>query len=95
MVRQHFFDHTSPSGSTMVSRIKASAYLHGVVSWRLGENLAWGTGSMATPRATLQAWMQSADHRANLLNRSLADVGTASPTAPPRRSATGSPAART
>jgi uncharacterized protein YkwD len=75
MVRQRFFDHTSPSGSTMVSRIKSTTYLHDVASWRLGENLAWGTGPMATPRATVQAWMRSADHRANLLDRGFADVG--------------------
>ncbi|HEX7298233.1 MAG TPA: CAP domain-containing protein [Solirubrobacteraceae bacterium] len=75
MVRQRFFDHTSPGGSTMVSRIKATSYLRDVVSWSVGENLAWGTGTMASPRATVQAWMRSADHRANLLNRSFADVG--------------------
>jgi uncharacterized protein YkwD len=75
MVRQRFFDHTSPGGSTMLSRIKSTAYLRDVVSWRLGENLAWGTGALATPRATVQAWMRSADHRANLLDHGFADVG--------------------
>jgi uncharacterized protein YkwD len=75
MVRQRFFDHTSPGGSTMLSRIKATAYLRNVVSWTVGENLAWGTGSLATPRATVQAWMRSAEHRANLLDRGFADVG--------------------
>jgi uncharacterized protein YkwD len=75
MVRQRFFDHTSPGGSTMLSRIKSTTYLRDVVSWTVGENLAWGTGAMATPRATVQAWMRSADHRANLLAGSFADVG--------------------
>ena len=75
MVRQRFFDHTSPGGSTMVSRIKSTTYLRDVLAWTVGENLAWGSGSMATPRATVQAWMRSADHRANLLAGSFADVG--------------------
>jgi uncharacterized protein YkwD len=75
MVRQRFFDHTSPGGSTMLSRIKATSYLRDVISWTVGENLAWGTGPLATPRATVQAWMRSADHRANLLARNFADVG--------------------
>jgi uncharacterized protein YkwD len=75
MVRRRFFDHTSPGGSTMLSRIKATSYLRDVISWTVGENLAWGTGPLATPRATVQAWMRSADHRANLLDRSFADVG--------------------
>ncbi len=75
MVRDRFFDHTSPSGSTMVSRIKATGYLGATVRWTVGENLAWGTGTKATPRATIDAWMHSADHRANLLDRGFADVG--------------------
>jgi uncharacterized protein YkwD len=75
MVRGQFFDHTSPAGSTMLARIKATSYLRDVSSWSVGENLAWGTGALATPRAMVRAWMQSAEHRANLLDRHFADVG--------------------
>jgi uncharacterized protein YkwD len=75
MVRDRFFDHTSPGGSTMVSRIKGTSYLRDAVRWTVGENLAWGTGTKATPRATVDAWMHSADHRENLLDRGFADVG--------------------
>jgi uncharacterized protein YkwD len=75
MVRGQFFDHTSPAGSTMLARIKATSYLRDVTSWSVGENLAWGTGTLATPRAMVRAWMQSAEHRANLLDRHFADVG--------------------
>ena len=75
MVRDQFFDHTSPGGSTMVSRIKATSYLRGVTSWSVGENLAWGSGPLATPKATVQAWMHSAGHRANLLDRDFTEVG--------------------
>ena len=75
MVRGRFFDHTSPGGSTMLARIRATSYLRDVASWSVGENLAWGTGVLATPRATVRAWMHSADHRANLLDRRFADVG--------------------
>jgi uncharacterized protein YkwD len=75
MVRDQFFDHTSPGGSTMVSRIKSTSYLRDALRWTVGENLAWGTGTKATPRATVDAWMHSADHRENLLDRSFADVG--------------------
>ena len=75
MVRGRFFDHTSPGGSTMLARIKTTSYLRDVASWSVGENLAWGSGSLATPRATVRAWMQSAEHRANVLDRHFADVG--------------------
>jgi uncharacterized protein YkwD len=75
MVRDRFFDHTSPGGTTMLSRIKSSSYLRGVSSWMVGENLAWGSGPLATPKATVQAWMHSAGHRANLLDSDFTEVG--------------------
>jgi uncharacterized protein YkwD len=75
MVRERFFDHTSPGGSTMMSRVRSSRYLHDMSSWSVGENLAWGSGTLATPRATVRAWMRSADHRANLLDPRFRDAG--------------------
>jgi uncharacterized protein YkwD len=75
MVRRGFFDHTSPTGSTMLSRIRTTSYLRNVATWSVGENLAWGTGSLGTPRAAVRAWMQSAGHRANLLDPHFRDVG--------------------
>ena len=75
MVRGQFFDHTSPAGSTLLARIRSTSYLRDVTSWSVGENLAWGSGNLATPRAMVRAWMQSAEHRANLLDRHFADVG--------------------
>lgn len=35
--------------------------------WRVGENLAWGTGAYGTVRSIFQAWMRSPDHRQNIL----------------------------
>ena len=32
-----------------------------------GENIAWGTGSLGSPRAIFRAWMHSAGHRENIL----------------------------
>jgi uncharacterized protein YkwD len=32
-----------------------------------GENLAWGTGRYATPRAIFRMWMRSPGHRENIL----------------------------
>lgn len=75
MVDFGFFDHTSPRGSTMVSRVRATPYLQSTSSWSLGENLAWGAGRMATPAATVQAWMESPGHRANILDARFRDVG--------------------
>jgi uncharacterized protein YkwD len=35
--------------------------------WRVGENLAWGTGEYGSVRSIFVAWMRSPDHRANVL----------------------------
>jgi uncharacterized protein YkwD len=75
MVRTHYFEHTSPSGSTMVGRILATRYVRANQGWSLGENLEWGTGSLGTPRGAMESWMGSPGHRANILQRSFREMG--------------------
>ncbi len=76
MVRERFFAHVSPSGSTMLHRIRRTPYLRGnIARWSVGENLAWGTGRLATPAQTMQAWMDSPGHRSNILDRSYREIG--------------------
>ena len=48
---------------------------HGVRTPLVGENLAWGVGSLASPRAVVRAWLASPGHRANLLRRAFSRVG--------------------
>ena len=59
----------------MVDRILRARYVREDQGWTLGENLAWGTGSLSTPRGAVEAWMNSPGHRANLLKRRYRDVG--------------------
>jgi uncharacterized protein YkwD len=75
MVGRQFFDHTSPGGTTFVDRIMRTHYMSRRDGWSLGENLAWGTGSLSTPRGVLRAWMDSPGHRANILRRSYRELG--------------------
>jgi uncharacterized protein YkwD len=75
MVSERFFDHTSPSGSTMVERIRRTGYTKRASSWALGENIAWGSGSFATAAQIHRSWMKSAGHRANILQRSFREIG--------------------
>jgi uncharacterized protein YkwD len=75
MVSEHFFAHTSPGGSTVLSRIRATTYLRSAPGWSVGENIASGSGTMASPRAIVEAWMESPGHRANLLSPCFRDVG--------------------
>lgn len=75
MVRARYFEHTAPSGRTMIDRILAARYVREDHGWMLGENLEWGTGSLATPRGAMAGWMRSPGHRANILRRSFRELG--------------------
>jgi uncharacterized protein YkwD len=76
MVQNTFFDHVSPSGSTLLSRVRRlTGYLRGARSYALGENIAWGTGEYSSPRQTVRNWMNSPGHRRNILNRRFRHVG--------------------
>jgi uncharacterized protein YkwD len=75
MVVNNFFDHVSPGGSTLVTRVKATRYLNNANGWMLGENIAWGGSTRATPRETVQAWMNSAGHKRNILTSAFTDIG--------------------
>ena len=42
---------------------------------RFGENIAWGTGSRASARSIVRAWLASPGHRANLLRPGFRRIG--------------------
>ena len=75
MVRRGFFSHVGPGGTTPTQRIRRGGYLRGARSWAIGENLAWGSGSYASPLGTVRSWMNSPGHRANILRRDWRAIG--------------------
>jgi len=75
MARVHYFSHNSFSGATFLDRIRRSGYLHLARRWSVGENIAWGTGGLSTPRSIVRAWMHSPGHRANILQPSFRHIG--------------------
>jgi uncharacterized protein YkwD len=75
MVAKQFFDHVGRDGSDPVDRIRAAGYIPNTGSWTVGENLAWGTGSLATPKAIVAAWMKSEGHRDNILRGGYKEIG--------------------
>jgi uncharacterized protein YkwD len=75
MVSRRYFAHTSLGGTTFTDRIRRAGYLSRPGRWRAGEILAWASGSQATPRGIVDAWMASPEHRRTLLDRGLSDVG--------------------
>jgi uncharacterized protein YkwD len=75
LVRERFFSHVAPNGASALDRVRRSGYLVGYRKWSVGENIAAGTGTLSTPKATLKAWMNSPGHRANILKRTFRDIG--------------------
>jgi uncharacterized protein YkwD len=75
MARRGYFSHDSRSGASFLDRIRRAGYLRRARRWYVGENIAWGTGQLATPRAIVRAWMNSSGHRHNILNRRFRHIG--------------------
>ena len=75
MVRRSYFGHVSQRGRDVTDRLYGARYLGGRFSWAVGENLAWGSGSLGTPRKIVQAWMNSAGHRQNMLDPRFREIG--------------------
>jgi uncharacterized protein YkwD len=47
----------------------------GIHARRVGENLAWGQGSLSVARSIVRMWLASPEHRANLLHPGYRIVG--------------------
>lgn len=76
MISDDYFDHVSPSGLTPVARIRTTGYVpNSEVGYVIGENLAWGTLSLSTPQAIVNAWIASPEHLANILESKYRDTG--------------------
>ena len=75
LVTGQYFSHTGRDGSTIRTRLDAAGYLPRTGGWAIGENLAWGTGALATPGSIMRAWMNSPGHKENILNPEYREIG--------------------
>ena len=75
MVLNNYFAHTSPSGSTFDQRIFSSGYVSDQAAYTIGENIAFATGDLATPASVVNMWMNSPEHKANILTADFRDSG--------------------
>jgi uncharacterized protein YkwD len=75
MAERNYFSHDSRDGTSFLDRIRRTDYLPAHGAWTVGENLAWGSERLATPKAILHAWMHSPAHRANILSRDYREIG--------------------
>jgi uncharacterized protein YkwD len=72
-VRRCGFTHT-PCGMAFTRTFRSAGYLP---ARSFGENLAWGQADLGSPLRTLDLWLKSPPHRANLLARRWRDLGIA------------------
>jgi uncharacterized protein YkwD len=75
MQRTDCFDHVCPGEPSLPGRYQKTDYLPCGCNWGAAENIAWGPRSQGSPRAVVEAWMNSSAHRSNILNGSFRDVG--------------------
>jgi uncharacterized protein YkwD len=74
MAERGYFSHSSANGESFSRRITRFYPLRKQALWMAGENLYWATGT-TTAGTTIEAWLESPVHRANLLNRRWREVG--------------------
>lgn len=75
MVERQYFAHVSPEGKRVDARLRAAGYIPRRAAFVVGENLGFASGTSSTPDAIVQAWMQSASHRANILHPRYREIG--------------------
>ena len=94
LISADYFAHVSPSGETPVDRIRRTGYIPGPsVGYVIGENLAWGTYSLATPQSIVSAWIASPGHLANILESQYTETGVGVVAAVPASVGGGAPGA--
>jgi uncharacterized protein YkwD len=74
MGRKRFFSHQTPDGRSLADRIEPTGYFGRNSTWILAENLAWGDGALASPLAVAIGWMNSPDHRRNIMDPDLREI---------------------
>ena len=81
------FDHECAGEAALDARLENVDYLTGGLrQWAFGENIAWGIESHGTPESIVDAWMNSAGHRANILSNQFREIGVGFVTGTPSSS---------
>jgi uncharacterized protein YkwD len=76
MAAGDYFEHDGRGGSTPLSRMRAAGYIFSShLGYAIGENIAWATMWLASPKAIVAGWMASPGHRANILDATFRDTG--------------------
>lgn len=71
MVAERFYGHMSPDGAILSDRLATIGY-H---PYAAGENIYWGMSDMDTPAEAVKGWLESPEHRRNMLEPLYSRVG--------------------
>jgi uncharacterized protein YkwD len=71
MAEEDFFGHVSPTGDSPAQRVSGA----NIPYWIVGENLFTSTNAPAPAPLSVQSWMDSPGHRANILRSSFTETG--------------------
>jgi uncharacterized protein YkwD len=69
-----YFEHSSHDGTVFWKRINHWYGQTGYSYWSVGENLLWSSPDV-DPAGAMQLWMNSPEHRANILNARWREIG--------------------
>jgi uncharacterized protein YkwD len=69
-----YFEHNSQDGTEFWKRIDRFYGQNGYGYWSVGENLLWSSPNV-DPAGALQLWMNSPEHRANILSPRWREIG--------------------
>ena len=69
-----YFEHTSVDGTAFWKRIGKWYPAGGYGYWSVGENLLWSSPDV-DPKGALQLWMNSPEHRENILTARWREIG--------------------
>jgi uncharacterized protein YkwD len=83
MVHKDYYADIGPSGQTPMALVSVTRYSAHAADLDVGQNIAWGTGSYATPTHIVQAWMASPPHREIMLSSDYREAGVAATSAVP------------
>jgi uncharacterized protein YkwD len=75
MVRRKYFAHVAPNGLDPRRRVARTGYLRGCRSPAIGETIAFGTAVYGSPVELVKSLMESAPHRAIILDRRFREIG--------------------
>lgn len=81
MLDKSYLSHDSYNGENLETRLAHFGYsFSGYSFWDYGENISWGSSYMGEPENRFDAWMNSEDHKANILSKDYREIGIGSRT---------------